>query len=182
MFPSHRRGHQLPSLYRAEIMPRSESDCEHVRKLVVETTRLVPCPCRQVPIRKAAGRQAPPRGHTSGSVLTIRNERNGYSQRHRPSRALRGGRGCATVVACLNAAGMGLLASTFMVGPYSSAGQELWYRYGSAAFLLLGVVLPVAALLFGAQRYPTLITAATIWMIAIWLPFVGFVIMSGGGV
>lgn len=91
------------------------------------------------------------------------------------------GRGCAVILACFNVAAMGLLASSFAFGPYSSAEQELWYRYGSIGFLLLGVIMPAGALLFGARRYPAVIAGATAWMFAIWLPFAGYLLMSGGG-
>jgi hypothetical protein len=91
------------------------------------------------------------------------------------------GRGCAVSLVCINVAAMGLLASSFASGPFSSAGQELWYRYGSIGFLLFGAIIPAGALLFGARRYPAVIAGATVWMLAIWLPFAGYLIMSGGG-
>jgi hypothetical protein len=92
------------------------------------------------------------------------------------------GKGCAMTLACINVAAMGLLASTFTTGPFSSVEQELWYRYGSLAFLLLGAVLPGAALLLGTRRHPAVIAATMVWMIAMWLPFAGYVLMSGGGI
>lgn len=92
------------------------------------------------------------------------------------------GKGCAITLACINLAVMGLLASTFSTGPFSSVEQELWYRYGSLGFLLLGAVLPGAAMLLGARRYPVVIAVSTVWMIAVWLPFAGYVLNSGGGV
>jgi len=91
------------------------------------------------------------------------------------------GRGCAVTLACFNVAAMGLLASNFAPGPFSSAGQELWYRYGSIGFLLLGAIIPAGTLFFGARRYPAVIAVATLCMFAIWLPFAGYLIMSGGG-
>ena len=73
------------------------------------------------------------------------------------------GRGCSVTLACFNVAAMGLLASSFAFGPFSSAGQEFWYRYGSIGFLLLGAIIPAGALLFGTRRYPAVTTGATVW-------------------
>lgn len=91
------------------------------------------------------------------------------------------GIGCAATLVCVNVFFMGLLASTFTRGPYSSAAQELWYRYGSAAFLIGGALLPAGALLL-RRRYPCLVRATTIWMLAALLAFFGYAFMSGGGV
>jgi len=76
---------------------------------------------------------------------------------------------------------MGLLASTFAVGPYSSVAQEVWYRGGSIAFLGLGAILP-AALLVIARRYRSGVIAITVWMCAAFLAFISYIFMSGGGV
>jgi hypothetical protein len=76
---------------------------------------------------------------------------------------------------------MGLLAASFGQGPYSSAEQELWYRYGSLSFFLAGAVLPATAL-FAARRFPWVIVATTAWMFGLLLAFVWFALMSSGGV
>jgi hypothetical protein len=82
----------------------------------------------------------------------------------------------------INGALMGLLALSFTRGPYSSTEQELWYRYGSLAFVLGGAVLPAVAVLFGINRWPWAIVALTVWMVATLLAFVGYAMFSGGGV
>ena len=77
---------------------------------------------------------------------------------------------------------MGLLALGFTQGPYSSREQELWYRYGSMAFLLGGAVLPAVALLLGANRRPWAIILLTVWMVAALFAFLVYAFYSGGGV
>lgn len=57
----------------------------------------------------------------------------------------------------------------FGQGPYSSAEQELWYRYGFLGFFLAGSVLPGAALY--ARRSAGLITTATAWMLWVLMAF-----------
>jgi hypothetical protein len=82
----------------------------------------------------------------------------------------------------LNTVLMGLMASSFAIGPYSSWAQELWYRYGSLGFLLCGAILPALALALGARRSRTATNALTVWMIvALFLCF-GYAFRSGGGV
>jgi fatty acid desaturase len=78
---------------------------------------------------------------------------------------------------------MGLVAVSFGSGPYSTAGQELWYRYGSVGFFLGGSVLPAIAL-FTSRRSMGLgiITALVVWLLIILFAFAAFVMMSGGGV
>ena len=90
------------------------------------------------------------------------------------------GMGCAWAVLAVNAVLMGLLASSFVQGPYSSNEQELWYRYGSLGFFLAGAALPAIAL-FLARRSRRIIIASTAWMVAILLAFAWFAMMSGGG-
>ena len=91
------------------------------------------------------------------------------------------GIGCAWLLLGVNALLMGLLALSFGQGPYSSAEQEVWYRYGSLGFFVAGAVLPAIAL-FTFRRSRWLILASTAWMSAVLLGFVWFVMMSGGGV
>lgn len=89
--------------------------------------------------------------------------------------------GCAWVVLGVNTVLIGLFTASFVQGPYSSNGQELWYRYGSLAFLLAGSILPTIALLAG-RRSIVLVVATTLWMLTTLLAFVWFAMMSGGGV
>ncbi len=91
------------------------------------------------------------------------------------------GIGCAWALLGVNTVLMGLLAASFSQGPYSSTGQELWYRYGSLGFFLVGAVLPAIVLLAG-RRSTRLIVASMAWMFVTFLAFVGFAMMSGGGV
>lgn len=76
---------------------------------------------------------------------------------------------------------MGLLAVTFGQGPYSSAEQELWYRYGSFSFFVVGAVLP-AFTLFAAGGSRWVVLASTAWMFTVLLAFFWFAMMSRGGV
>ncbi|HEY5711013.1 MAG TPA: hypothetical protein VIT38_03880, partial [Allosphingosinicella sp.] len=82
------------------------------------------------------------------------------------------GLGCAVVGLALNTVLMGLLASQFARGPYASQEQEIWYRYGSLGFLLIGVILPAVALVLGTRRFPTLSTALAFWMAAVLFVFI----------
>ncbi|MGB3167322.1 MAG: hypothetical protein WBA68_11160 [Alteraurantiacibacter sp.] len=91
------------------------------------------------------------------------------------------GIGCAWFLLGVNALLMGLLAASFGQGPYSSAEQELWYRYGSLSFFVAGAVLPAVAL-FAFRRLRWVVLASTAWMLAVLLAFVWFAMMSGGGV
>ena len=89
--------------------------------------------------------------------------------------------GCAWIPLGVNALLMGLFAASFLPGPYSSRGQELWYRYGSLGFFFGGAVLPAVALIT-ARRLRWVVIASTVWMLAVLLAFTSFVLMSGGGV
>ena len=92
------------------------------------------------------------------------------------------GVGCAAAVVVVNAALMGLLASAFVTGPYSSRGQEIWYRYGSIGFLLFGAILPGAALALWARRSHALVVALVLWMFLALLAWFAYAINSGGGI
>jgi VIT1/CCC1 family predicted Fe2+/Mn2+ transporter len=92
------------------------------------------------------------------------------------------GFGCAGTLAGINLLLMGLLASAFAVGPYSSAAQETWYRGGSITFLGLGAILPITVLVFISRRYRQFVTSVTVWLCAALLAFVCYVFMSGGGI
>lgn len=100
-----------------------------------------------------------------------------------PLRAVQaGGIGCVLAVIALNALLMGSLAAGFAFGPYSSLGQEIWYRYGSLGFLFFGAILPAVALVLGARRSSTLMLLLIPWMLCILVVFLGYAMMSGGGV
>lgn len=92
------------------------------------------------------------------------------------------GKGCATALAVFNLLAMGALAWSFAGGPYSGLAQALWYRGGAVGFLIFGALLPGGALLLPARRRPALAPAALAWMLCVWLPFVAYVLMSGGGI
>jgi len=90
------------------------------------------------------------------------------------------GAGCAFALLVLNTLVIGLVAMSFAQGPYSSPGQELWYRYGSLAFLAAGSVLP-GIVLAARPRSQWVIGASMAWMAATLLGFLGYAVQSGGG-
>ncbi len=92
------------------------------------------------------------------------------------------GFGCAATLVGINGLLMGLLALAFARGPYSSLEQELWYRYGSLGFVLIGAVLPAVALMLGVRRSQWGLVALVLWMIATLFAFVVYALRSGGGV
>ncbi len=92
------------------------------------------------------------------------------------------GTGCAWVMVAFNTLLMGIVAMSFASGPYSSAGQEYWYRYGSLAFLAGGALLPAFALPFAAQRSRPMTGELIAWMILAFCGFVFYVTVAGGGV
>lgn len=93
----------------------------------------------------------------------------------------RAGFGCALAVLGVNTLLIGLVTASFTQGPYSSEEQELWYRYGSLAFFVVGSILPAIALFAGRQSRWVL-GASVAWMAATFVAFVWYVMMSGGGV
>ena len=93
----------------------------------------------------------------------------------------RPGLGCALALLGFNTVLIGVAAASFMQGPFSSAGQELWYRYGYLGFFIVGSVLPAIAL-FATRRTRDISGASIAWMGATFLAFCGYLIMSGGGV
>jgi len=93
-----------------------------------------------------------------------------------------GGVGCLFVILGINAILIGLLAFSFSQGPYSSREQEVWYRYGSIAFLLAGVILPGVVSCLGSARSQRVMTALIIWMISILMVCVAYALSSSGGV
>jgi hypothetical protein len=96
-------------------------------------------------------------------------------------RNAQGGIGCAWTLLGVNIVLIGLLMTSMVQGPYASDEQELWYRYGSLACFLAGAVVPAVAL-FALRRSRTLIIGSTAWMLMVLLAFVGFGMMSSGGV
>ena len=93
----------------------------------------------------------------------------------------RTGIGCAPTALAVNTLLTGLVTASFAQGPYSSAEQELWYRYGSLAFFVGGTILPGAAL-FTWRHSRWVLGACVAWMAASFVAFVWYVMMSGGGV
>jgi hypothetical protein len=91
------------------------------------------------------------------------------------------GIGCAWILLSVNAVLMGLTATSFVQGPYSSSEQEHWYRYGSLGFFLAGAALPAIAL-FAARRSRLVVIASKAWMLTLLLAFAWFAMMSSGGV
>jgi hypothetical protein len=89
--------------------------------------------------------------------------------------------GCALILLGINTVLIGLTAASFAQGPYSSPQQELWYRYGSLAFLAVGSIVPAIGLL-AARRSRTAIGASVALMAATFFAFVWYAMMSGGGV
>jgi hypothetical protein len=93
----------------------------------------------------------------------------------------RAGIGCALAVLGVNTLLIGLVTASFIQGPYSSEGQELWYRYGSLAFFIAGSVLP-AITLYGGRQSRLVLVGSVLWMAATFTAFVWYVMLSGGGV
>ncbi|MEG3158901.1 hypothetical protein U1763_00135 [Sphingomonas sp. LB2R24] len=92
------------------------------------------------------------------------------------------GLGCAGTVAVVNLIPMGLIAYTFAMMTYSNAEQERWYRGGSLAFLIFGAILPLSWLLLIRRGCWGNIKAIIAWMIFAMLTFMGYVLISGGGI
>ncbi|HEX8124597.1 MAG TPA: hypothetical protein VF548_03360 [Allosphingosinicella sp.] len=80
-----------------------------------------------------------------------------------------------------NALVMGVVALGFASGPYSSFGQELWYRYGSLGFLTGGALLPALALIFAPRRLPWMVSTIIAWTVMAFLGFAYYALMAGGG-
>ena len=89
--------------------------------------------------------------------------------------------GCAFAILAINTALIGLATASFTQGPYSSHEQELWYRYGSLAFLMGGVVAPAVAL-FAGRKSRIVIGGSVAWMAMTLIAFIYYVGLSSGGV
>jgi hypothetical protein len=88
--------------------------------------------------------------------------------------------GCALAILAVNTALIGLATASFTQGPYYSHEQELWYRYGSLGFLMVGVVIPAVAL-FAGRRSGLVVGASVAWMAMTLFAFIYYAMMSGGG-
>ena len=89
--------------------------------------------------------------------------------------------GCAFAMLAFNTVVIGFTAASFAQGPYSSFEQELWYRYGSLAFFIVGCLFP-AVMLFAFRRPLWILAGSVGLMLVSLLMFFGYAIMSGGGV
>jgi hypothetical protein len=92
------------------------------------------------------------------------------------------GAGCVWGLLAFNAVTIGCLALAFAQGPYSSWEQELWYRYGSIGFVVVGAIIPAVAMFFGARRSGTMLGITAAWLAVTFLGFCYYALMSGGGV
>jgi hypothetical protein len=92
------------------------------------------------------------------------------------------GLGCAAALAVVNLVVMGLITYTFARMSYPNIEQERWYRGGSLAFLILGAIFPICWLVLIRRGRWGSIKAIFAWMFAALLAFMGYVLMSGGGI
>jgi hypothetical protein len=90
--------------------------------------------------------------------------------------------GCATVFVVINGLLTGLVSMSFGARPYSSWEQELFYRYGSMAFLIFGAILPGVVLFVYGRRIAWAAKASVVWMFFVMLGFFSYIFNSGGGV
>ena len=86
-----------------------------------------------------------------------------------------------TLVA-INAVIIGLFTFSFAQGPYSSSEQELWYRWISIAFLIVGVLLPAGLVFLRPQSAKRVGVAINIWLVTTLFAFLVYLMLSGGGV
>lgn len=82
----------------------------------------------------------------------------------------------------INGVLIGLVALSFLQGPYSSDDQQYWYRYKSIGFFIAGVILPAIAAGFGVSKSHKASVVLVVWMIAVVVAFANYDFMSGGGV
>jgi hypothetical protein len=94
----------------------------------------------------------------------------------------RQGLGCTLTLLGINVVIIGLIAAGFATGSYSSWEQELWYRYGSLGFLMVGVILPAVALTFGPRRSPVMVIGLTGIMLVALMGCLIYATVSGGGI
>lgn len=76
---------------------------------------------------------------------------------------------------------LGFLAAATFTASYSGRGQDIWYRFGFLGLLILGVVLPAAALLILRQSR-MVIRLSNAWMFAVLIGSLYFGAISSGGV
>ena len=86
-----------------------------------------------------------------------------------------------TLVA-INSVIIGLFTFSFTQGPYSSDGQEFWYRWISIAFLVGGVLLPAGLVFLQPQNAKRVSVAINIWLVTTLFGFFVYLMLSGGGV
>ena len=91
------------------------------------------------------------------------------------------GIGCVLTLVAINGLFTGLYALSAAQGPYASTQQEVWYRYGSIGFFLIGAVLPAIAVYLG-RRSPAILLMSLTWLILTFLGFVFYAMISSGGV
>ena len=92
------------------------------------------------------------------------------------------GLGCTVALTTINASVMGMLALSFAKGSYSSPEQEHWYRYGSLGFLLIGVFLPLLAILSRRDRSKRFVENVNVWMVCALVGCFVYAYRSGGGI
>lgn len=91
------------------------------------------------------------------------------------------GIGCVWMTLAVNALFIGLLTALFVQGPFYNKGQEVWYRYYSLGFFMAGVVLPaITVIVF--RRNAKVVFPTTVWMIFVFSCFLGYAMLSGGGI
>jgi hypothetical protein len=90
--------------------------------------------------------------------------------------------GCAFSIVTLNTLLLGLIAWSFSHGPYSSHGQEVFYRYYSIGLFLAGAIAPAIILLLGAKRSLIATVALIAWMLFVLVNAIMYAVGSGGGV
>ena len=82
----------------------------------------------------------------------------------------------------INALIIGYFALSFGLGPYSSGEQELWYRGGSLAFLVLGVLLPGGLVILRPEAARKISVTINVWLLIALFAFFPYLLFSGGGV
>jgi hypothetical protein len=92
------------------------------------------------------------------------------------------GLGCAGTIATFNVIVMGFIAYIFSMMPYFNVGQELWYRGGSLTFLILGALVPICWRILIKRGYWGSAKPIAAWMFAALITFIGYVLLSGGGI
>ena len=87
-----------------------------------------------------------------------------------------------TLLLGINIVVMGLFTLLFVQGPFSSFEQEVWYRYGSIGFFLIGAAIPLCAVIFARSYVRRHSLATNITLSATTITYLGYLLFSGGGV